>query len=226
MKLLAAVVVVFCVGSAHADPKRRQIEDAFARGGPGTKLTKTELRPAMKKIAPKLTRCYEQARAKDPETSGVVNTLLSIKNEPKLGLLLTVTGFDTHGPLGESAEFRACATSTFEATVWPAIKTRGTRDVIYPITFTTEPLIDKDSSIVDTAERGVKDARWADALAEAERGLALPTLDGPFRRRLIEVGGVAACHLKNAERARHYYALASPGFEERILAACGRFADL
>jgi hypothetical protein len=227
MRRVALLVVVAAFGSAHAEPTRRQkIEDAFARGGPAKKLRKAELRPTMKAFFPRLNRCYEQAVAKEPQISGVINTKLTIRNEPRLGLILSVNGFDTHGPLGESREFRACVTTMFESAVLPPIKTRGSLDVTYPATFARESPSDKDSAIVDTAARAGKDGRWGDALADAERGLELATLDGPFRRQLIEIAGVAACHLKNEAKARQYFALSSPGVEDRVQQACVQFATL
>lgn len=221
MRCLAVFAVILGFGSAHAESaKRRKIEDAFARGELATKLAKTELRPTMKAIAPKVQRCYAQALVKDAKTGGVVNTRLTVKNDPRTGLILSVNGFDTHGPLGESPEFRACVTKTFEAAVLPPTKTRGTRDFTYPMTFSSEPLSDKDIAIVETAEQEAKGGRWREAFASAERGLELTSLDGPYRRRLIEVAGVAACHLKDTPKARAYFALASPGFEDRIAQAC------
>ena len=137
-----------------------------------------------------------------------------------MGLTLTVTGFDTSGTLGASRDFLACATRVFESRVFPPIATRGTLDVTYPSSFAPQPPDNRDRAIVDTAERAATDGRWHDALTTAERGLELTTLDGPHRRRLIEVAGLSACHLDDAMATEQYLALASPDVEARLRRAC------
>jgi len=197
----ALLVVMVLASSARAD------------------LRKADVRSTMKSIVPKISRCYEQAAFRNPEASGVVNTKLTIRSEPR-SLTIKVDGFDTHGTLGESREFLACVTKRFEAKQSP-IKARGTLSITYPITFQRAPVDNKDTSLVDAAELAVKEQRWTDALAAAEQGLLLTSLDGTFRRRLIEAAGLAACHLDNATKLRDYMALASQEIEDR-LAACSR----
>src|SRR4029078_8652914 len=96
-----------------------------------TRLRKAEVRPAMKAIAPLLQQCYvrDRERPHDPELSGVINTKLTIRNEPGVALSLTVNGFDPHGKLGESREFLACVTRTFESSTAPPVATRGVLEV-------------------------------------------------------------------------------------------------
>jgi len=48
----------------------------------------------------------------------------------------------------------------------------------------------------------------------------MTSLDGPVRRKLIGIAGVAACHLKDEKKARHYTLLASDTIEPQIRAAC------
>lgn len=208
------VVTALLAGDAAADP-RAQI-DAITTG----KLRKLELRPTMKKLFPSVRACYERELKRTPKIAGVVNTQLTIRNDPKLGMTLTVDGFDTDGALGTSQPFLACVKATFEARVFPAIATRGIAHVTYPGTFSTEPLGDRDKPVVDRAVAHAKAARWTEALAAAGAGLKLTSLDGPLRRQLIEIGGVAACHLRDDKQARRYYALASPEHEAAIEQAC------
>jgi len=209
-------VLVATASEASADPRRQQIEQAVIAG----RLRKAELRPTMKAVAARLGRCYEQARRRDPQTSGVVDTKLTIRNEPRLGMILTVNGFDTDGPLGQSPDFLACVKATFESAVLPAIATRGTLDVTYPSTFAPQPPDNRDTTAFESARRAANDGRWGAALADAERGLKLTSLDGPHRRQLIEIAGLAACRSKDAPRARRFFALASPEFEDRLRQAC------
>ncbi len=215
-------------GESSSDVVRRrlEIEASIARDVPSTRLRKAELRPAMKRIIPLLQHCYERELARAPQIRGVINTKLTIRNEPALGMMLSVNGFDTHGELGESREFLACVTKTFESTVYPPIATRGALDLTYPSTFATESPGDRDKPIVDKAERDATNGRWSEALDDAEQGLTLTSLDGPLRRRLIEVAGLSACHLKDQAKAQHYYSLASPEFEERLQETCLQFASL
>ncbi len=182
------------------------------------------LRTNLKSVVPLLTPCYEQAVARDPEVKGVINTRLTVRNEPRLGMTLSVNGFDTDGPLGESREFLRCVTSTFEAAVLPPIETRGSRDLTYPTTFATQAVDNHDKGIVDGAESAATAGRWSEALAKAEQGLKSVSLDGVFRRRLIEVAGMAACELRDEPKARHYFSMASPQFEERLETTCSRVA--
>lgn len=212
-------ILVALTSVAHADDPRRAIERAVD-AAPGARLRKLDLRPTMKAMFPSLATCYERELARDPAIRGVVNTQLLIRNVPELGLSLTVEGFDPDGPLGMSRTFLDCATRTFEAKVWPPIATRGSVHVTYPGTFTTEPVDNHDLSLVKGAERALAATRWAAALADATAGLKLLFLDGPPRRRLIEIGGIAACELRDVAAARRYYRLASPEHEAVIVKAC------
>ncbi len=237
MVVASAVLAVASLRCAGASPspaspsklddrqRRHQIEEAAARPG-STRLRKAALRSRLKAIAPLLTRCYEQARAHDPQISGVINTKLTIRNEPRLGMILSVTGFDTHGTLGQSRDFLACATTTFEAAVLPPIETRGSLDLTYPTTFAPLPPDNHDTAIVDQAAGAADHGRWSDALRDAEQGLELTSLDGTFRRRLIEIAGVAACHVKDEPKARHYFSLAAPQIEERLQRVCREAAAI
>lgn len=177
-----------------------------------------ELRPRLKVVMRLLER-YADARAIEPRTNGVVNTELTIRSEPELGISLTVHGFDTDGPLGESKDFLACVKTTLEANVLPPIATGGSIDVTYPMTFDPGGGDHHDTSVVD-AVRAAKQGHCADALDGAERGLEKPWLPGPSRHTLIEVAGTCACRLKDERKARHYFALASPEFEDKIVRAC------
>jgi hypothetical protein len=174
----------------------------------------------MKAIFPSLGICYTREVARDPKIRGVVNAQLLIRNDPKLGLSLTVEGFDTDGALGNSQTFLACAKGVFESKLFAPIATRGSAHVIYPGTFTTEPLDNHDLSLVESAARALAAKRWSQALADATQGLKQTFLDGPPRRQLIEIGGVAACELRDEPAARRYFGLASPELEARIAKTC------
>ena len=199
---------------------RRTIEQRVDKG-PKHRLSKAEIRPRMKVVMRLLDRCYRAALSTDPTISGVVNTQLTIRSDPTLGISLTVTGFDTNGRLGESKPFLACVKTTLEANVLPPVPTLGMIDVLYPLTFDpgggAHP---DDASIVDDCVRAAKQGRCADALEAAERGLERSWLAGPLRHSLIEVAGTCACRLKDETKARHYYSLASPEFEDNIVRAC------
>jgi hypothetical protein len=175
----------------------------------------------MKVVMRLLDRCYRAALSTDPTISGVVNTGLTIRSVPTLGISLTVTGFDTHGTLGESKPFLACVKTTLESNVLPPVPTLGMIEVLYPLTFDpTGVAHPDDASIVDDSVRAAKQGRCAEALDGAERGLERSWLAGPLRHTLIEVAGTCACRLKNETKARHYDALASPEFEDNIVRAC------
>lgn len=205
---------------------RAQIKQALAVDTPTTRLRKADIRPAMKTLAPHVTACYEAARAVDAHVSGVINTKLTISNEPALGMILTVHGFETHGTLGQSREFLDCVTKTFEAAVLPPVAMRGQLDALYPFTFSPEPVDNRDKPILEKAARLAKEHRWTDALAEAERGLLLVTIDGTVRHPLIKIAGLSACNLKDEQKARHYFALASPEFEDALQHACLEHAGI
>lgn len=208
--------ILLLIGADAEADRRREIEKAVG----AARLQKRDVRPTMKAIFPALTTCYQRVVERDPQIRGVVNTELVIRNAPGLGLTLTVEGFDTHGSLGSSKPFLACVKRVFEAKVLPPIAPRGSVRVTYPGTFTTEPVDNHDLSLVESADRALASKRWAEALADATRGLEQTFLDGPPRRRLIEIGGVAACELKDRKAARRHYRLASPEFEDRIARTC------
>jgi hypothetical protein len=199
---------------------RHRIEQRVERG-PKHRLSKAELRPRMKVVMRLLDRCYRAALSTDPTISGVVNTGLTIRSDPTLGISLTVTGFDTHGRLGESKPFLACVKTTLEANVLPPVPTLGMLDVLYPLTFDPGGVAHPDdASIVDACVRAENQGRCAEALDDAAHGLERSWLAGPSRHTLIEVAGTCACRVKDEARARHYYALASPEFEDNIVRAC------
>lgn len=187
--------------------------------GPKHRLNKAELRPRMKVVMRLLRRCYDEALSADPKISGVVNTGLTVRNDPSLGISLTVTRFDTDGPLGESKDFLSCVKTTLESNVLPAVRTLGAIDVTYPMTFYPGNLHDHDP-IVDESVAAAKQGHCAEAVDAAERGLKRSWLAGPLRHTLIEVAGTCACRLKDEVRARLYFSLASPEFENSIVRAC------
>lgn len=225
--LVFVLVLVTVVQDSIAAPSatriaalRRDIEHRVDEG-PKHRLSKAEIRPRMKVVMRLLERCYRTALAADPKTSGVVNTALTIRSDPALGISLTVTGFDTSGRLGESKAFLACVKTTLESNVLPPVSTLGTIDVLYPMTFDPGGVVHPDdTAIVDDCVRAAKQGRCAEALDAAERGLERSWLAGPSRHTLIEVAGTCACRVKDEAKARHYFALASPEFEDTIVRAC------
>jgi hypothetical protein len=197
-----------------------------ARADASTKLRKDEVGPAVKRVIPRLANCYKRVRARDPQISGVINTKLTVQNDPKLGMTLHVDGFDTSGPLGESREFLDCAKRTFESTTLPPLNTRGRLFLIYPSTFAPQPPDNHDAAIVVQAARAADEGRWSDALQDAEHGLQSTSLDGTYRRRLIEIAGLAVCHLKHEVKARFYFALAPAWAEARMQQVCRDVASI
>lgn len=231
MRALSAVgLVALTVASASAAPSetklaalRREIAQRVD-AAPKHRLSKAELRPGMKTVMRSLDRCYREALSAAPKISGVVNTGLTIRNEPTLGISLTVTGFDVHGPLGESKTFLACVKTELESHVLPPLPTLGTIVVLYPLTFDPGGVRQRDSLVDDTV-RAAKQGRCAEAVDAAERGLERSWLAGPLRHTLIEIAGTCACRLKDERRARRYFSLASPEFEDNIVRACA-LADI
>lgn len=189
-------------------------------------LAKADVGARIKTIIPRLADCYERARARDPHAGGVINTKLTVRNEPGVRLHVHVDGFDTSGRLGQSREFLSCATQMFESAELAPLETAGSLRLTYPSTFATQPPDNHDAAIVDQAEQSARDGRWADALRDAERGLESTSLDGTFRRRLIEVAGLATCHLRDEAKARDYYRLAPPRAEAALQAACRQHASI
>jgi hypothetical protein len=183
-------------------------------------LTKDLVRPTMKQLVPHLGACYEQARQREPTLGGVFNLDIRVDSEPGYGTIVTVRGFDTAGAIGRSDEFRDCATVTLGALVLPPIANGGSLDLIYPLTFATEPPDNRDAGVLARARNAVAQNDWRTALAHAERGLERTSLDGTIRRPLIEIAGLAACNLRLVAKARHYVALAPAQAEPAVRAAC------
>ncbi len=191
-----------------------------------TKLAKADVGARIKTVVPRLGDCYERARRRNPQLGGVINTKLTVHNEPGVRLRVHVDGFDTSGSLGTSREFLACATKVFESAELAPLDTPGSLRLTYPTTFAMQPPDNHDAAIVDQAEQSARDGRWAEALRDAERGLESTSLDGTFRRRLIEVAGLAACHLKHESKARDYYLLAPPRAEATLEQTCKQVANI
>jgi hypothetical protein len=205
MKASIAVLAIALVSPVRAEPARA--------------LTKQDVREPMKRVVPLLAPCYDRARASDPAIAGVVNPELTITSQGG-HTTIRVRGFDAPGPLGRSAAFRACAKAALEGAALPALAATGSIELSYPITFAPQAPDNRDASVLDDAKRALAGQRWAEALATAERGLELTSIDGTIRRPLIEIAGIAACRLGRTAKARHYAALASPAQERAIRAAC------
>jgi len=197
------IVVIALASPGHADP---------------APLTKEDVRATVKRIVPLVRPCYERAHASDPAITGVVNPELTITSGGGR-TTMRVRGFDTSGPLGRNTAFRACAKAAIEGAALPALAVTGSIELTYPMTFAVQPP-GHDPSVLDDARRALGAQRWADALATAERGLELTSIDGTIRRPLIEVAGIAACKLGRTAKLRHYLELASPTHERAIRAAC------
>jgi hypothetical protein len=235
--VMFALVLAACRGRGSHDttpPRDARVEreppiaptDAAPKLTKATKLRKADVGLAIKTIIPRLTPCYERVHARDPQLAGVINTRLSVHNEPTVALRVRVTGFDTRGTLGRSQPFLDCVKTTFESAELPPLDTRGSLELTYPTTFAPQPPDNRDAAIVDEAEQAAREQRWTDALRNAEHGLELTTLDGTYRRRLIEVAGLAACHLKDEPTARDYYRLAPPHAEPALEQACMQHAKI
>src|SRR6185503_19589207 len=104
----------------------------------------------------------------------------------------------------------------------PALAVTGTLDLIYPLTFGTQPPDNRHAKLLAVAKRAAAAGRWRAALATAERGLADVTFDGTVRRQLIEIAGIAACTLKRRIKARHYVELSPATAEQAVREACKR----
>jgi hypothetical protein len=199
------LVVIAFASPVHAEPARA--------------LTKEDVRATVKRIAPLVTPCYERAHASDPAITGVVNPELTITSGGGR-TAIRVRGFDTSGPLGQNAAFRACVKAAIEGAAWPALAVTGSIDLTYPLTFAPQAPDNRDAYVLDEARRALAARRWADALLTAEHGLELTSIDGTIRRPLIAVAGIAACKLGRTAKARHYLELSSPAQEREIRAAC------
>jgi hypothetical protein len=205
MKASITVLAVAFASPVRADPPRA--------------LTKDDVRATVKRVVPLVEPCYVRAHASDPTIAGVVNPELTITSGGGR-TTFRVRGFDTTGPLGKNAAFLACAKAALEGAVLPPLAVTGSIALTYPITFTTRAPDNHEASILDDARRALAGQRWADALATAERGLELTSIDGTIRRPLIEVAGIAACRLGRTAKVRHYLELSSPTHERAIRAAC------
>ncbi|HEY5951453.1 MAG TPA: hypothetical protein VIV40_38430 [Kofleriaceae bacterium] len=203
MKLVAvAVLLASGVGPTYAKPQ----------------LTKQDVKPALKQLVPMLTRCYVAAQRRKPSIRGVVNTRFAVTSTRERTRVV-VKGFDTAGELGESKPFRSCVIKTVAAAKLPS-SGEGTIELLYPITFAPTPPDNADTTLFDQAKQAAAKGDWSEALAKAERGLESTSIDGTVRRPLIAIAGVAACHLSDQTKARHYTALASPNEEREIRDVC------
>lgn len=221
----AAVADASPIGAAAIDPARHaELVRAIAasRGAtPPAQLAKADIRATMKLVGPLIAPCYARAQAKDPHIVGVVNLELAFDSAAALGSVVTLRGFDATGALGRSAEFRACVADVIGALVLPPAPS-GTLAFDYPFTFAPVPPDNADTQLADRAHRAADAGHWRDALDLAERALASTSIDGTVRRPLISLAGVAACRIADAAKARHFFALASPGFEDAIKGACAQ----
>ena len=198
---------------------RAQLLSEFAKPPKGT-LGKAELSEPMHAVVRMLASCYERANTRDRYRGGVINTRFSVVSGAGRGAIVAIRGFDASSPLGRSQAFRDCMRATAEMIVLAPIATGGTAEITYPITFAAQQPDNRHAEILDRANSAAAAARWGDALHEAEVGLEQTSFDGTSRRPLIELAGIAACHLRDAAKAQRYAALASATVEPMIRAAC------
>lgn len=181
---------------------------------PSAGLTKAELRPVLKAVVPALAACTGDGTA-----AGVVELALTITSAAA-GTSIAVDDVLVTGPLAGVPGFRGCAATALAAAPAPRLDRAGRATIRYPVTFDPRPPDNRDAALVDAADRAAAAGRWAAARTHAEAGLARTSLDGPHRRRLIELAGRAACALGDRAAAARYQALASPTAEAAIAAAC------
>src|SRR5689334_17872206 len=94
------IAILVLASPAHAEPARA--------------LTKDDVRATVKHVVPLVEPCYVRAHASDPAIAGVVNPELTITSGGGR-TTFRVRGFDTTGPLGKTAAFRACAKAALES---------------------------------------------------------------------------------------------------------------
>lgn len=184
--------------------------------GPRPALTKAELRPVLKAVVPALAACVDDGAA-----AGVVELALTITSDAR-GTAIAVDDVQVTGPLAAAPGFRGCAAATLTAAPAPRLARAGRATIRYPVTFDPRPPDNRDAARVDAAAQAAAAGRWREARTQAEAGLTRTSLDGPHRRRLIELAGVAACALGDRAAAARYQALAAPAAELAIAAACAR----
>lgn len=204
-----AALAVACASGAPGAP-------AAPTAAPTAALTKAELRPVLKAVVPALAACV------DPDApAGVVELALTITSDAR-GTTIAVDDVQVTGPLAAAPRFRGCAATALTTAPAPRLDRPGRATIRYPVTFDPRPPDNRDAALVDPADRAAAAGRWAEARAAAEAGLTRTSLDGPHRRRLIELAGVAACALGDRAAAAHFQALAAPAAEAAIAAACAR----
>ncbi len=208
-----AALAVTCAGCA---PHAAAPPAAALTAPPAAALTKAELRPVLTAVVPALAACVGDGTA-----AGVVELALTITSDAR-GTSIVVDDVLVTGPLAAAPGFRGCAATTLAAAPAPRLDRAGRATVRYPVTFDPRPPDNRDAALVDAAARAAAAGRWAEARAQAEVGLTRTSLDGPHRRRLIELAGVAACALGDRAAAARYQALAAPAAEAAIAAACAR----
>ena len=176
-------------------------------------LTKHDVRPALKQLAQPIKACF--ARPRD----GVMNLRLAIVSDEASGTSVDLLGADPDG-LEPSPTERQCVTAVLAHADLSRLVSRGRLVILYPFTFASHPVDNRDIAVFEDANRTAAAGDWDAALAAAEHGLALTSFDGPHRRRLIEIAGVAACQLRLGAKAQHYIELASPEVEPVVRDAC------
>ncbi|MBL8624366.1 MAG: hypothetical protein JNK64_23870 [Myxococcales bacterium] len=198
-----------CAGCAPRAPAPRPT-------APQATLTKAELRPVLKAVVPALAACVGDGAA-----AGVVELALTITSDAH-GTAIAVDDVLVTGPLAAAPGFRGCAAAALAAAPAPRLARAGRAAIRYPVTFDPRPPDNRDAALVDAAAQAAAAGRWREARTQAEAGLTRTSLDGPHRRRLIELAGVAACALGDRAAAARYQALAAPAAEAVIAAACAR----
>jgi hypothetical protein len=148
----------------------------------------------------------------------VVNWRVNVQSDAR-GTSVALVRYDIDGKPPAPA-LHACVTGVIDGAKLPQIARFGRLEVSYPITFAVAPPDNRDLKLFDEANRAAAAGDWRQALEAAEQGLEITSLDGQHRRRLIEVAGVAACHLGLGAKAQHYIELASPRVEPVVRETC------
>jgi len=179
-----------------------------SRSSPPT-LSKADVRPTLKQLAQPLKQCFDERRA------GVLNIRLAVTSEDRTTVELLGSDPDTLSPVE-----RHCVAATLANADLARLEARGRLVLLYPFTFADRPPDNREIAVFDEANRAAAAQDWRAAFETSERGLTITSFDGPHRRRLIEVAGVAACHLGLGAKAQHYIELASPQVEPVVRETC------
>ena len=192
-----------------------------AGGGGAAEVKPEEIRASVNEVVPLLAECFEMASEAVQKAGGTAKMKLVVGSEPEVGTLIEDVSFLEGTPeMLADPDFTECMTETLMSVEMPPLEAGGQLVIHYPFTFS----MDEAATGGGTAEQLADQA--ANAARAGEYGKALRLAEESLARGVTQpaltTAAIAACNLKEADKAKRYVAKLSGQRQGMVRQVCLR----